>query len=234
MNDIFLTARGLSKGFGSGARRITVVRDLDLDIAPGSFTLIKGPSGCGKSTLLAMLAGLTAPDAGEVTLAGTSLWRLTRRQRDRLRLARMGFVFQGSILLPGLSALDQTVFLLREAGQTAPAARAAALQALAAVGLQARAHLKPAELSGGEKQRVAIAMALAKRPAVIFADEPTSALDTENADAVATLLSGQARETGAAVLCVTHDDRLLPYADRVLHMAEGRIAHSRTVDRLAA
>lgn len=222
MTSPLLSARSLSKGFGQGDRRIAVVQGLDFEVAPGSLTLIKGPSGCGKSTLLAMLAGLTPPEAGTVMFDGTALWALGRRARDRLRLLRMGFVFQGSILLPGLSALDQTTLLLRETGQPAPTARRLAAEALEAVGLAGRTHLKPAALSGGEKQRVAIAMALAKRPALIFADEPTSALDGENAEAVARLLADHARAAGTAVLCVTHDDRLLPHADRVLHMAQGR------------
>lgn len=234
MEDILITARNLGKFFGRGADRNQIVRDLDLDVARGSFTLIKGPSGCGKSTLLAMLAGLTAPDAGQVMVSGVDLWALGLRGRDRLRMDQMGFVFQGSVLLPGLSAVDQITFLLREAGQDRRAARANAEQALTQVGLGPRAGLKPAALSGGEKQRVAVAMALAKRPAIIFADEPTSALDTENADAVAGLLRAHASAAGAAVLCVTHDDRLLPYADRVLQMRAGRIEAERMTERQAA
>ncbi|MDO5604316.1 MAG: ABC transporter ATP-binding protein [Paracoccus sp. (in: a-proteobacteria)] len=234
MSPMLLSARNLSKGFGPPARRVEVVRDLDLDVAAGSLTLIKGPSGCGKSTLLAMLAGLTRPDGGTINIEDVALWSLGTARRDAFRLARMGFVFQGSILLPALPAIEQVTFVLREAGLGATEARRRAAEALDHVGLSDRRHLRPAALSGGEKQRVAIAIALAKRPAIIFADEPTSALDTENTQTVARLLAAQARDLGTAVLCVTHDDRLLPYADRVLHMAQGRIESVQTHERNAA
>jgi putative ABC transport system ATP-binding protein len=218
-----LTCHAIGKAFGRGARRITVVDHMNLAVPSGSFTLIKGPSGCGKSTLLAILAGLTKPDAGTVNAFGTDIWALRRKHRDRLRLARMGFIFQGSVLFPALRALDQVTLLLTEMGQPREAAREKARQALAAVGLGERAHLRPDALSGGEKQRVAIAMALAKRPAIIFADEPTSALDTENTLLVARLLREQSAAVGAAVLCVTHDDRLNDHADRIVSMRQGRI-----------
>ncbi len=224
-----LTARSLAKGFGTGPRRIEVVTALDLSVAAGSLTLIKGPSGCGKSTLLAMLAGLTRPDGGRVMVGGTDFWALPRRQRDRLRLAEMGFIFQGSVLFPALSARDQVAFLLAEMDLARRDALARADEALAAVGLADRAHLRPASLSGGEKQRVAIAMALAKQPKLVFADEPTSALDSENAATVAKLLRDQAVKQGSAVLCVTHDDRLLDHADRVLFMRAGQIEAERTL-----
>jgi putative ABC transport system ATP-binding protein len=219
-----LTCHGLAKAFGPASRRITVVDGLDLEVAAGSFTLIKGPSGCGKSTLLAMLAGLTPPDAGSVHAFGTDVWALDRKARDALRLVRMGFIFQGAVLFPALSARDQVALLLTEMGMSREDALAQAGLALEAVGMGERAHLRPASLSGGEKQRVAIAMALAKRPAIIFADEPTSALDTGNAMAVAALLRAHAAAVGAAVLCVTHDDRLSAHADRILWMRDGRIA----------
>ena len=219
-----LTCHGLAKAFGPASRRITVVDRLDLEVAAGSFTLIKGPSGCGKSTLLAMLAGLTPPDAGSVHAFGTDIWALDRKGRDALRLVRMGFIFQGTVLFPALTARDQIALLLTEMGLSRKDSLSEAGAALDAVGMGDRAHLRPASLSGGEKQRVAIAMALAKRPAIIFADEPTSALDTENAMAVASLLRAQAAAVGAAVLCVTHDDRLTDHADRILWMRDGRIA----------
>lgn len=218
-----LSCRALARGFGRGPQRLEVVRGLDLKVEAGSFTLIKGPSGCGKSTLLAMLAGLTQPDAGDVRIGNIDVWTLPRSERDRLRLNQMGFIFQGAVLFPALTAREQVALILTEMGRPRREAFAMADQALAAVGLAERAGLRPAALSGGEKQRVAIAMSLAKRPSLIFADEPTSALDTENAAAVARLLNSYATAVGAAVLCVTHDDRLQPYADRLLFMRAGRI-----------
>ena len=159
-----LICHAIGKSFGRGSRKITVVSQLDLAVPSGSFTLIKGPSGCGKSTLLAMLAGLTPPDTGTVNAFGTDVWALRRKHRDRLRLARMGFIFQGSVLFPALRALDQVTLILTEMGQPRAIARERARQALESVGLGERSHLRPDALSGGEKQRVAIAMALAKRP----------------------------------------------------------------------
>lgn len=219
---MILTGTNLAKAFGNGARRIEVLPGVDLAIEAGSFTLIKGPSGCGKSTLLAMLAGLTRPDRGEVRFGGVDIWTLPGYRRDRLRLDRMGFIFQGAVLFPALSAREQVALLLVEMGIPRPQARNSAEEALAAVGLADRSHLVPSALSGGEKQRVAIAMALAKSPSVIFADEPTSALDSENCANVARLLRLHAASVGAAVLCVTHDDRLQSYADRILCMRSGR------------
>ncbi|WP_208354511.1 ABC transporter ATP-binding protein [Pseudaestuariivita rosea] len=218
-----LLARGLTKSFRNGPATIDVVRDLDITVNQGAFTLIKGPSGCGKSTLLAMLAGLTPPDSGTVMAGETSLWSLSRKARDAFRLAHMGFIFQGSILLPSLSAREQVAFVLREMGIKRRDARACAEEALRNVGLGDRMRLLPAALSGGEKQRVSVACALAKYPRVIFADEPTSALDSENGQLVASRLRDLARQSGVAVVCVTHDDRLTPFADRILQMEDGRI-----------
>lgn len=228
-DQIVLAGRSLAKGFGTGARRTEVLGGLDVWVAAGSLTLIKGPSGCGKSTLLAMLAGLTRPGGGRVLLGDIDLWALPQRQRDHLRLHQMGFIFQGSVLFPALPVREQVAFLLAEMGIARAEGLARADDALAAVGLANRAHLRPASLSGGEKQRVAIAIALAKAPKLVFADEPTSALDSENAATVGQLLRDQAVQRGTAVLCVTHDDRLLRHADRVLFMRAGLIEDERII-----
>ncbi|NSX55406.1 ABC transporter ATP-binding protein [Parasulfitobacter algicola] len=223
-----LEARGLAKSFQNGPTSVNVVRDLDISVRVGAFTLIKGPSGCGKSTLLAMLAGLTQPDSGVVTARDTSLWSLPTKARDAFRLAHMGFIFQGSILLPSLRAREQIAFVLREMGMPRHKADTMARSSLRDVGLGDRMEMLPAALSGGEKQRVAVACALAKRPSVIFADEPTSALDSENGQLVASRLRDLARQSGAAVVCVTHDDRLTPFADSILRMEDGRIIGTQT------
>ena len=225
---IALSGHGLAKSFGRGARALRILEGLDIALPRGAFSLIKGPSGCGKSTLLAILAGLTAPDAGAVELIGTPIWSLKPGARDAFRLAQIGFIFQGSILFPALTATEQIELVLGHMGIPAPEARQRALAALADVGLAERAHLLPAALSGGEKQRVAIACALAKAPALIFADEPTSALDTENAAMVGGLLGRLARHHATTVVCVTHDDRLSTYADYILTMNQGRITGTTT------
>lgn len=223
MDQPVLAASGLAKRFGRGARAVQILDDLDISLPRGALSLVKGPSGCGKSTLLAILAGLTAPDDGRVSALGEDLWSLNAAARDAFRLRNLGFVFQGSILFPALRGHEQIELVLGHMGIAPPEARARAMAALEDVGLGSRAHLRPDALSGGEKQRVAIAAALAKQPRLIFADEPTSALDTENCEIVSRHLRRLASDHGVTVLCVTHDDRLSPWADRIYHMRAGRI-----------
>ncbi len=218
-----LRGRNLVKSFRSGRIDTPVLRGLSLDVCPGELTLISGPSGCGKSTLLASLSGLQRPDAGEVEALGALLWSLDARSLERFRLHHTGFVFQGFNLFGALSAVEQVMLPLGALKLSRTQARERALEALDEVGLSARSELRPAEMSGGEKQRVAIARALAKRPQLLFADEPTSALDAVNGQLVIDLLHRLARSHGAAVLCVSHDPRVVAHADRVLHMEDGRL-----------
>jgi putative ABC transport system ATP-binding protein len=189
-----------------------------------------GPSGSGKSTLIATLSGLLKPDAGQVTAMGEALWSLRPKELDRFRLAHCGFVFQGFNLFPALNAREQVAVLLRHAGLGGQEARRRAEAALEEVGLTDQADQRPHELSGGEKQRVAIARALAKDPRLIFADEPTSALDAENGQSVVKLLQRAAKIRGAAVICVTHDSRLEPFADRIVHLDDGRVSDDRRLN----
>lgn len=218
-----IVADAVRRSFGTGASRNEVLRGVSLAIEPGELTLIVGPSGSGKSTLLSVLSGLLRPDAGGVVVLGESLWDLGEERIDAFRLRHCGFVFQGFNLFPALTALEQVMLPLQYAGARGPGVAQRAAQALEAVGLSARAHLRPAELSGGEKQRVAIARALVKQPELVFADEPTSALDRENGRIVIDLLHRAAEERGATVLAVTHDPRLIAHSDRVLRIEDGRI-----------
>lgn len=224
---IAIRAEGLTKRYTSGNAVLTVLDDATFWARSGEIALVMGPSGSGKSTLIAVLSGLLRPDAGHVNALGADLWALRPAEIDRFRLANCGFIFQGFNLFPALTALEQVSQVLRFAGRSPKAARAQAEAALDAVGMTPRLHLRPAELSGGEKQRVAIARALAKQPRLIFADEPTSALDGENGQRVISLLQGAAREQDAAVICVTHDQRLEAWADRVIHIEDGRIARTK-------
>jgi putative ABC transport system ATP-binding protein len=219
-----IRSQGLTKRYRSGNASLTVLDRADFDARSGEIALVMGPSGSGKSTLIAVLSGLLRPDAGSVNALGVDLWGLKSDQIDRFRLDHCGFIFQGFNLFPALTALEQVAQVLRFAGRSPREARRQAEAALDAVGLTPRLSLRPAELSGGEKQRVAIARALAKKPQLIFADEPTSALDGENGQRVIALLQTAAREQGAAVICVTHDQRLEAWADRVIHIEDGRIA----------
>lgn len=218
-----LQARQVSKAFAIQGVGATVVDAIDLDLNAGEMTLLMGPSGSGKSTLLAMMSGLLRPDSGDVLAFGERLWNRDDRGVEAFRRAHCGFVFQGFNLFPALTAREQVVIALEHAGLPPAEAHSRADLALAEVGLTARAHALPAQLSGGEKQRVAVARAIAKHPQLLFADEPSSALDRENGRRVALLLRRAARERGATVFCVTHDTRLFPYADRILSIEDGRL-----------
>ena len=229
-----LVAERLSKSFVSGTLRVDVLRDLSVAVEPGELTLVSGPSGCGKSTLLAILSGLLRTDGGRTFALGQELARLSPRELERFRLQHTGFVFQGFNLFPALTALEQVALPLGYLGLGDAHAQRRARAALEEVGLGARMSLRPAELSGGEKQRVAIARALAKEPQLLFADEPTSALDAANGQIVIDTLHRIARTHGATVLCVSHDQRLIAHADRVLAMEDGKILSDRRVDRETA
>jgi putative ABC transport system ATP-binding protein len=218
-----LQAKGLLKSYKTGRSRIQVVKSVDFEAEAGELTMVMGPSGSGKSTLIAMLSGLLRPDEGEVTALGQPIWKMSSGKIDKFRLDNCGFIFQGFNLFNSINALGQVSMVLRYAGWTPHEAKKKASLALAEVGLSNRLTLRPAELSGGEKQRVAIARCLAKDPKLLFADEPTSALDGENGQIVIRLLQRAAKEHGAAVICVTHDPRLQAYADRIIHIEDGKI-----------
>jgi putative ABC transport system ATP-binding protein len=221
MSQPSLSSWSISKTFVTGKVRNQVIKDSSLDIHPRELTLIVGPSGSGKSTMLSMMSGLLRPDTGHVVALGIDLWALSEAELDRFRLQHCGFVFQGFNLFNALTALDNVIVPLQYLGVRGAEAERRARSALDEVELGHRRHLRPAELSGGEKQRVAIARALVKEPALLFADEPTSALDKTNGQIVIDLLKHIANEHDATVLGVTHDPRLLSHADRVIHLEDG-------------
>lgn len=222
-SDTILSARELKRHFGSGAKAVRALDGVSIDLRRGELTLLKGPSGSGKSSLLAALSGLTRPNEGAVTALEQSLWDLPKWKRTRFRRQNCGFVFQAVGLFPALTAEQQIILILEYMGVTHTEARARARGLLDEVGLAGRYSSKPGTMSGGENQRVAIARMLAKRPSLIFCDEPTSALDKSNGQLVASLLQETARKGDAMVFCVTHDDRLTPYADRILEIEDGRL-----------
>ena len=224
-----IVARGLVKRFKTGRTHIEVLKSVDFEALHGDVTMVMGPSGSGKSTLVACLSGLLNPDAGSVSAMGEDLWSYKSGKIDRFRLDHCGFIFQGFNLFPALTARQQVEVILKYKGFSPSEARRKAAVALTEVGLEMRMNQRPSELSGGEKQRVAIARALAKDPELLFADEPTSALDGENGQVVIKLLQRAAKQFGAAVVCVTHDPRLESYADRVIHIEDGRILDDRRV-----
>jgi putative ABC transport system ATP-binding protein len=223
----------LSRSFGSGSTLTRALREASLKVHQGEFAVVMGPSGGGKSTLLAVLSGLLRPDSGQVLVRGTDLWRLTERERRRFRLENFGFIFQGFNLFPALTAREQIEMVLRWGeGTSRREAEKCTADMLELLGIGAKGDLLPAELSGGEKQRVAIGRALIKKPAFVFADEPTSALDWTHGQQVVELLSQAARWHGATVLVVTHDARLTPYAQRVFHLEDGYLTESAPADEL--
>jgi putative ABC transport system ATP-binding protein len=222
-----IRAHGVYKRFKTGRTHIEVLKRVDFDANHGEVTMVMGPSGSGKSTLVAALSGLLKPDEGKITALDQDIWGLRSGKLDRFRLDHCGFIFQGFNLFSALTALQQVAIILKYQGYSKSEAREKAANALMEVGLETRMNQRPSELSGGEKQRVAIARALAKDPRLLFADEPTSALDGENGQIVIKLLQRAAKQYGAAVVCVTHDPRLEAYADRVIHLEDGRILDDR-------
>jgi putative ABC transport system ATP-binding protein len=222
-----LSATGLKKRFKAGRSTIEVLKGVDFNALHGEVTMVMGPSGSGKSTLVAALSGLLRPDEGRVSALGEDLWSKSAGRIDKFRLDHCGFIFQGFNLFAALTALQQVTTILKYQGHDAREARRIAMEALSEVGMEPRMNQRPAELSGGEKQRVAIARCIAKKPRLLFADEPTSALDGENGQVVIRLLQRAAKSHDAAVICVTHDPRLEAYADRVIHIEDGLILNDR-------
>jgi putative ABC transport system ATP-binding protein len=215
----------LSRSFGQGETKTTVLHDVSLELYSGQITLLMGPSGSGKSTLLAVLSGLLRPDSGRVMALGQDMWSLSDQERERFRLRHCGFIFQGYNLFNALTARQQLEMVVRWGeGASAADARRRADEMLNLLGMAKKAHLRPTELSGGEKQRVAIGRALIKDPNFCFADEPTSALDWKAGEQVVELLRSAAHDRGATVLIVAHDARIIEHVDRVVHMEDGRLS----------
>lgn len=220
--DPTVRALGLTRSFGTGETLTTALCNVSLELYPGQIALLMGPSGSGKSTLLAVLSGLLRPDSGHVLALGRDIWRMSEREREQFRLKYCGFIFQGYNLFPALTARQQLEMILRW-GKNMPA-RAAREQVgdmLDLLGLGKKADLRPAQMSGGEKQRVAIGRALIKEPAFCFADEPTAALDWKHGEQVIELLRLAAHDAGATILVVAHDSRIIPHVDRVFHLEDG-------------
>ncbi|ACU84487.1 ABC-type antimicrobial peptide transport system, ATPase component [Brachybacterium faecium DSM 4810] len=217
-----LEMRAVTRVHGHGAREVTALRGVDLAVQPGEFVALMGPSGSGKSTLLHLAGGLALPTSGEVLVDGKSLTGLSPAERAVLRRDVLGYVFQELNLLPGLTALENVAFPLELAGLRTRPARAAALGALAEVGIEELASRMPAELSGGQSQRVAIARSLVGPRRLLLADEPTGALDSMSGRDIIALLRGRA-DAGAGVVLVTHEPRFAAWADRTLQLRDGDV-----------
>jgi putative ABC transport system ATP-binding protein len=218
-DQIVLEARHVSKTVSSPEGSLTILADVSLAVRTGETLAIVGASGAGKSTLLAILAGLDSPSTGKVLIAGTDLTELDEDGRARIRGQHVGFVFQSFHLIPSLTAIENVMLPLELRGR--PDARQVAAEALAQVGLTARAAHYPKQLSGGEQQRVAIARAFVTHPAVLFADEPTGNLDTATGQKITDLLFELNRSIGSTLILVTHDRPLAQRCRRVLELDAG-------------
>jgi putative ABC transport system ATP-binding protein len=226
--------RGVSKSFARGNSTTCVVDHVDLRVQRGECVFLLGPSGSGKSTLLSIIGCVLTADEGEVRLLGEEVSRLNPDEAARLRLQRIGFVFQRFHLIRGLSAAENVAVPLTLAGWTAPRARLRAGELLEQVGMSGLSDAQPNRLSVGQCQRVAFARALAADPELILADEPTASLDAKTGHQALDLLRHLTVASGKTVIVVTHDPRILPFADRILQMENGRVeerGHDRNADR---
>lgn len=210
---------GITKSFGT----LQVLKGIDLEIAKGEVVSIVGPSGAGKTTLLQIMGTLDKPDSGRIVLNGTEVNRLKEKELSAFRNRKIGFVFQFHQLLPEFTAVENVMMPALIQGKTMGTARKEALDILAFLGLSERGSHKPAELSGGEKQRVAVARALINHPSVILADEPSGSLDTQNKGELHQLFFDLRDKLGQTFVIVTHDEGLAAQTDRTIHMIDGKI-----------
>jgi putative ABC transport system ATP-binding protein len=222
---MMVSIRDLTMRLASGGRPLTILDDVSLDVERGTAVAIIGPSGSGKSTLLGLIAGLDAPSTGTIVVGGVEVTGLGENALARFRRQTIGYVFQSYHLIPTLTAVENVAVPLELAGVRGVAARARELLGL--VGLAARAHHYPVQLSGGEQQRVALARAVALDPPLLLADEPTGNLDSATGSAIIELLFGLNRERGSTLLLVTHDAALAERADRVVALRDGRVVGDR-------
>jgi putative ABC transport system ATP-binding protein len=214
--------QGVSKLYRTAAEQVQALHETSWEVRTGEAVAIMGPSGCGKTTLLNLLGGVDRPSSGSILIDGQDLSRMSERELERHRLLRVGFVFQFFNLIPSISALENLELPMRMARVPDSDARRRAHALLALVGLEAKAHKLPEQLSGGEQQRVAIALALANDPPLILADEPTGNLDSTNAAAIAGLLRSLATDFGKTVILVSHDPITVAAFPRVYAMRDGR------------
>ncbi|RJE89043.1 ABC transporter ATP-binding protein [Paenibacillus sp. 1011MAR3C5] len=215
----------VSKTYGKGEAATRALRDVSLTIGRGETVAITGPSGCGKTTLLHLLAGLEGADKGEIWAGDALITQLDDQEIAKIRLSRMGFVFQTYHLVPVLTAWENAALPLIASGVSTKEARTRALEALKEVGLADKAHRYPSQLSGGQNQRIAIARAIIGKPSIIWADEPTGALDSDTADQIIGLLEMLNRHYGTTLVIVTHDPKVADRMSRIIRLQNGRIVH---------
>lgn len=215
-------ASGLSKNYHTAAEEIHALREVDWDVEPGQAVAIMGPSGCGKTTLLNLIGGVDRPSSGQVVVDGLDLNQATERMLETYRLGKVGFIFQLFNLIPSMTAFENLELPMIILGMPASERLTRAEKLLSMVGIGSKAHKRPEELSGGEQQRVAIALALANDPALILADEPTGNLDAENSVAISKLLRSLSTDHGKTVVLVSHDPKVVEQFPSISTMRDGQ------------
>ena len=234
MTEPVVEAIDVVKWLGKGAAQVQALKGVSVALRGGELTLLMGPSGSGKTTLLSILGCMLTPTRGTVRMGGRPTEGAGPEELARLRREHVGFIFQSYHLFPTLTAADNVRLALDVRGENSVRAVAKAKDALAMVGLAHKTNAFPLELSGGEQQRVAIARAIVGHPSAVLADEPTASLDGENGNAIMTLLAEIAKDSSRGVLVVAHDTRILPFADRVVHIEDGRIVREQRGDAALA
>ncbi len=223
MSEFIVEAKGVTKVLGRGAAQVQALKDINLSLRGGELTVLMGPSGSGKTTLLSVLGCMLTPTSGMVRVCGHATEGADAQVLAMLRRDHVGFIFQSYHLFPTLTAAENIRLALDIRGTHGEDARAKSRDALEKVGLAHKSASYPRELSGGEQQRVAIARAIVCNPSVILADEPTAVLDTSNGQAIMSILAAIAKDPAHGVLVVTHDSRMTSFADRVIHIEDGRL-----------
>lgn len=213
--------KNISKNYQDGEQVIEVLKNVSLEVAQGEFVAIVGPSGAGKSTFLSIAGALLSPTEGEIAIGGKVLNNLTSKDLTKVRLDKVGFIFQGANLIPYLNVRDQLLVIAELSGEKGRPAKDKADALLKELGLTARQNNYPESLSGGEKQRVAIARALMNDPDIILADEPTASLDANRGHKVVQMIADEVKRKNKAAIMVTHDERVLDLVDRVIRIEDG-------------
>ncbi|HGM4039733.1 TPA: ABC transporter ATP-binding protein [Listeria monocytogenes] len=216
-----LMMKNISKNYQDGEQVIEVLKNVSLEVAQGEFVAIVGPSGAGKSTFLSIAGALLSPTEGEIAIGGKVLNDLTSKELTKVRLDKVGFIFQGANLIPYLNVRDQLFVIAELSGEKGRGAKEKADELLKELGLTARENNYPESLSGGEKQRVAIARALMNDPDIILADEPTASLDANRGHKVVQMIADEVKRKNKAAIMVTHDERVLDLVDRVIRIEDG-------------
>ena len=232
MKDPVIEAKAITKTLGRGAGEVQALRGIDLSLRRGELTLLMGPSGSGKTTLLLILGCMLTPSSGEVMVCGAPTSQADKEGLAKIRRDHIGFVFQSYHLFPTLTAVKNVQLALDIRSERRRKARERSRQALKMVGLEQKTNALPLELSGGEQQRVAIARAIVANPSAVLADEPTAALDSDNGRTIMRILASIAHEQQSAVLVVTHDPRVVPFADRIIQIEDGGLVDERSGERV--